>query len=1704
MEADAICPGDGMNMVRVWMIQAQVVANNTKDSNQPGLGGIGGGLAGDGGNSSGGGGKLASISNAVTSASTALAGAASTATSSKDTTTSPSDSSPTTTANSTDQTSASSSSWFGGYFGGSNAATSSSSAATSTATAEKRTSVVTAKSAVSSSHGQAGTGHLNAKDLEKIALDILSCILQLLELKDLPVSNEQWIQSVTICCLLYMPLRHNVRQAAHSTLPQVLTLLVKAEEATQLTMKTWDDLLACALGFSSSTRKSSGNVSSTLHGAFGHCRIGEKDSAQPPSPALSLELMATLLTESPDVVSGVGQKTFGVIVQVLQNQSKINSNAFPLEYLRALQFALIVLQTQGNDWPAECRELIGRLIQPIALATEAIRKQADFEDGFVYKVPNKQIPTTSSSSTKIETLQGLPSTVLWKAALSMETVKSLVQEKSNKELWLHEEVVGHLLEATSDFCTIGASCEDHMNLLVRACRVQGESSTSLAYSAETLDSIERWKKGKANSDSYVLGEALWAGLMALLKMIDQLEESVLEQSFAPSLSVLQHYLKRFPANGILVQRSLEGYFSLAKVSLNVPLLRGALMASLCKLSLPHWGSNDPSTLLKDHNIAALICLLNVIHRYHDKLGSEWSIVLQTFEELSCMSIASPELSDSAYVGALSISAVYSRFCSFSACLSDASLVHFLSGLKQVAIAEKSPVAIPSPVGGAAIRRADTSNDNGDEKSGIGNKIMNMGARAMTWNNDGSAQQDDVPVAERTKNKYYDEYRAKFTNRLESSRHPIRNNEVSFSNALLADAAMSNAFRHGRSGSEIFETLCSSAMESTSSRLFFMDIVATMIISHVAEEDSIPVAFTGPTKVLYSDPRQNEYLAVNKESSSNGSAEEAISHIDLLRPLCKLIATAESAEIAEVGLEALYSILESTGHKLQTNAWKQVIDAIACVPAAEHSAQEWTDSCQLGFRCLKLIVDDFLEDAASAARSALLDCCSTFGSSHHDVNTSLTSIGLLWSIADQDAGTKSVERALAELVRLSGDRRPEVRNCSVNTLFSCIVGRGPTFSESQWESCICSTIFGVYDVVTNDTDGSIGTTAASSNKKQSRYQVSVHHSRDSADKQWLTTQALVLRGLSRLLRNFFNSLLKTTDNATVAARGEDDTPWFDKAWNKLLGFAYDASIQAGGRDTLDLRNAGVELMALCNQLACAAGAQAAITPARVGTNMEVVNGALRSVRTPERAENEATLHHSHSAVTEMWRENMFLDAFDVLDSYREHLDSNDLDEIEATQVQVLSNLAAELAKLYDCCKDHEFKEDPTLSSLASFEDLLVPTVSQPLEGDAMVLRFVRIVSTVATASYSGPGSRFVSQAQRSCMDVLKTMAANGSPEAIMNLASFADSTFFAEQDSGGKPKKGVDILEHEATNTLVGVMSYPEISDECKVLALARLLSIFLETDLAKAKKKTAKDFDGVSYKNLIPVLKVGISSAKELEENRPQSDSAAITGLLNGVWKKVFLSLTQMLSPMMNESKRAVIVHSPDLVLLIRDASASVPERFSSDLDSILGSGATRCLEIAKATDLSAEKENDTLDLFGACFAGACKSDKTMQEMGKSLFEGCYNSLSTKPPEIDMNVKATLSICKAMQQADGMEDAVIVVFAELSSLIGLEDIGVRKAAAAVLAKADIGQVLDDRQALCEAAEGRARVAEGRVTELEAEVELLNKQKEALERQLGLL
>ena len=292
----------------------------------------------------------------------------------------------------------------------------------------------------------------------------------------------------------------------------------------------------------------------------------------------------------------------------------------------------------------------------------------------------------------------------------------------------------------------------------------------------------------------------------------------------------------------------------------------------------------------------------------------------------------------------------------------------------------------------------------------------------------------------------------------------------------------------------------------------------------------------------------------------------------------------------------------------------------------------------------------------------------------------------------------------------------------------------------------------------------------------RYRVSVHHSRDSAGKQWATTQVLVLQGLSRVLRNFFLQLLDTLDNTSEDCDDLDHDPvWFKSAWTRILDISLGAARQPSSRELLDLRSLGVSLLIQCCQFTCRAGMQAAIAPAVVGTNMEVVDGALRHVDETSSRATDKTAKMSSAEVDE-WRECLFRAAFDALGAFGDHMERevhNGADR-DASQVQVLHKLTLGLGKLYEVCKDNEFApwQSPGFRRRSLDLHCEIEMVRDDLEG-----RFVHLVAAIARSAKGDPAAPFLTQAQRAALELLRLMSNQSSDEAMRVLAVMGGHSFF---------------------------------------------------------------------------------------------------------------------------------------------------------------------------------------------------------------------------------------------------------------------------------------------------------------------------------------
>ena len=116
-------------------------------------------------------------------------------------------------------------------------------------------------------------------------------------------------------------------------------------------------------------------------------------------------------------------------------------------------------------------------------------------------------------------------------------------------------------------------------------------------------------------------------------------------------------------------------------------------------------------------------------------------------------------------------------------------------------------------------------------------------------------------------------------------------------------------------------------------------------------------------------------------------------------------------------------------------------------------------------------------------------------------------------------------------------------------------------------------------------------------------VVMHHSRDTAQKQWAETRVLTMQGLGRLHRAFLRSLRSR--------------PWYPRLWTRTLETARAAVLQ--GSANAEVALGGISLLFLLLQLASKAGLTHG--PLRAAVGMKVVDGALQASAEASKGDKE---------------------------------------------------------------------------------------------------------------------------------------------------------------------------------------------------------------------------------------------------------------------------------------------------------------------------------------------------------------------------------------------------------------------------------------------------------------------------------------------------
>uniref|UniRef100_A0A671Z0C4 Protein MON2 homolog n=1 Tax=Sparus aurata TaxID=8175 RepID=A0A671Z0C4_SPAAU len=299
---------------------------------------------------------------------------------------------------------------------------------------------------------------------------------------------------------------------------------------------------------------------------------------------------------------------------------------------------------------------------------------------------------------------------------------------------------------------------------------------------------------------------------------------------------------------------------------------------------------------------------------------------------------------------------------------------------------------------------------------------------------------------------------------------------------------------------------------------------------------------------------------------------------LLNPL-KELSNVLHADIRQKQLESVLQILQSQGDSLGPG-WPLVLGVIGAI-----RNDQGESLIRTAFQCLQLVVTDFLPTMPCTCLQIVVDVAGSFGLQNQELNISLTSIGLLWNISDYffqrgEAITQELEREeealqkqaqekgetlnrpfhpappfdclwlclYAKLGELCVDPRPAVRKSAGQTLFSTIAAHGTLLQQPTWHIVIWKVLFHLLDCVRKSS-----TTADKEKIESGGGNILIHHSRDTAEKQWAETWVLTLAGVARI----FN-----TRRYLLQQLGD-----FFEAWEVLLNHIQSAALSKNNEVSL---------------------------------------------------------------------------------------------------------------------------------------------------------------------------------------------------------------------------------------------------------------------------------------------------------------------------------------------------------------------------------------------------------------------------------------------------------------------------------------------------------------------------------------------------------
>lgn len=449
------------------------------------------------------------------------------------------------------------------------------------------------------------------------------------------------------------------------------------------------------------------------------------------------------------------------------------------------------------------------------------------------------------------------------------------------------------------------------------------------------------------------------------------------------------------------------------------------------------------------------------------------------------------------------------------------------------------------------------------------------------------------------------------------------------------------------------------------------------------------------------PNEATLAEIEAFERAHASVPHVFDQQELFRPLLLLI----RSELKDRTLSGILELLNSSGHLVNTG-WSLILGAIQeAGEVGDHKTQV------IAFKCLRLIVDDLLVSIPTMYIPNCIRCIGRFGACAKDVNISLTAVNELWSVADV-VGKQTIRQGresapsgsghwgclFREFSNVALDDRAEVRNCAVNTLFQAAVTYGAQFSLDEWKLFIDDTVLPLANKLSESKPAAATSPVrpSTSDIKSRGGGYMLHHSRDSAEKQWNESRVLMLTGISRVLQINWHFLVA-------------HSAWFSSVWRQLLQLVA-ANAEAGISKEVVL--AAVNALQTLLQVS-SAGDFDQITqaqPVRAGAGMRVVGGALVSstagAQSPGGSKRASMFPPTVRCDPVLWEE-AFNQLLGLCDRRHRAAAATALESWkEEDEQDIASAVVSVLVTLYSQSKEFEFKDVRNVDRMLDLFEALV--------------------------------------------------------------------------------------------------------------------------------------------------------------------------------------------------------------------------------------------------------------------------------------------------------------------------------------------------------------------------------------------------------------